>query len=60
WKMYVPYFAEMKQKNFVEPFIYYITQSDDNGEVMKWLAGNKDRVGDFLAWSKMYKWPQPE
>lgn len=57
WKVYMPYFIEMKQKNFVEPFVYYITQSDGNEETVKWLAGNKARVGDFLAWSRLYTWP---
>jgi tetratricopeptide (TPR) repeat protein len=60
WKFYAPYFMEMKQKNFVEPFVYYITQGDGNEETLKWLAGNKARVGDFLAWSKMYKWPESD
>jgi tetratricopeptide (TPR) repeat protein len=60
WKVYMPYFAEMKRRNFVEPFVYYITQSDGNEETLKWLASNKSRVGDFLAWSKFYKWPQAD
>jgi Tfp pilus assembly protein PilF len=60
WKYYVPYFNEMKQKKFVEPFVYYITQSDGNEETLKWLAANKARVGDFLAWSKLYTWPQAD
>jgi tetratricopeptide (TPR) repeat protein len=57
WKYYAPYFAELKQKNHVEPFVYYISQIDGNEETAKWLADNKNRVGDFLAWSKFYKWP---
>jgi hypothetical protein len=57
WKYYVPYFNEMKQKNYVEPFVYHITQSDGNEDTLKWLAANKARVGDFLAWSRLYKWP---
>lgn len=60
WKFYAPYFAEMKQKNYVEPFVYYIMQSDANEETVKWLAGNKARIGDFLAWSKLYQWPQAD
>ena len=60
WKYYVPYFNEMKQKSYVEPFVYYITQSDGNEETLKWLADNKARVGDFLAWSRLYKWPQAD
>jgi len=57
WRIYAPYFTEMKQKNYVEPFVYYISQTDDDEEIRKWLAGNRARVGDFLAWSKLYKWP---
>lgn len=60
WNFYAPYFAEIKQKNYLEPFVYYITQSDGNEETLKWLAGNKARVGDFLVWSKLYKWPQAD
>ncbi|HEV7743537.1 MAG TPA: tetratricopeptide repeat protein [Pyrinomonadaceae bacterium] len=60
WKYYVPYFNEMKQKNFVESFVYYITQSDGNEETLKWLAANKARVGDFLAWSRLYAWPRAD
>jgi predicted Zn-dependent protease len=60
WKFYVPYFTEMKQKNYVEPLVYYITQTDGNEETLKWLAGNKARVGDFLTWSKLYTWPHPD
>jgi len=58
WKFYAPYFIELKQKKFVEPFVYYISQADGNEETVKWLAANKARVGDFLAWSKLYKWPE--
>ena len=60
WKFYVPYFAEMKQKNYVEPFVYYISQSSGNEEALKWLAEKKGLVGDFLAWSKLYNWPQTD
>lgn len=60
WNFYVPYFNEMKRKNYVEPFVYYITQNDGNEETLKWLAANRARVGDFLAWSKLYKWPQAD
>jgi tetratricopeptide (TPR) repeat protein len=59
-KYYVPYFNEMKQKKFVEPFVYYITQSDSNEETLKWLAANKARVGDFLSWSRFYAWPRAD
>jgi len=60
WKFYVPYFAEMKQKNFVEPFVYYISQSDGNEETLKWLKSHEAQVGNFVAWSRLYKWPEAD
>ncbi len=56
WKFYAAYFLEMKQKNYVEPFVYYITQVDGKEENAKWLSANKIRVADFLAWSKSFEW----
>jgi len=58
WKYYVPYFSEMKQKKYVEPFYYYISRRNDDPEVKKWLDGNFRRVNEFLNWSKQYQWPR--
>jgi Tfp pilus assembly protein PilF len=58
WKFYVPYFSEMKKKNYVEPFVYYVNQSSGNEEVRNWLNNNKARVSEFLVWSKSYPWPK--
>lgn len=60
WKFYAPYFFEMKQKNYVEPFVYYIMQADGKEETANWLGSNKARVAEFLAWSKSFKWPDSE
>jgi tetratricopeptide (TPR) repeat protein len=60
WQFYVPYFNELKEKKHVEAFVYHIMQSDRKEETLEWLAANKTRVGDFLAWSKFYKWPQSD
>ena len=60
WNFYAPYFSEMKQKNYVEPFVYYINRSSGNPEVQKWLTDNKVRVNEFLAWSKGYAWPKAD
>ncbi len=58
WKYYVPYFTEMKSRNYVEPFYYYINRRSEDTEVQKWLAGNFRRVNEFLSWSKQYQWPK--
>ena len=57
WQFYVPYFNELKQKGYVEPFVYYINQTSSNQEVAKWLTSNKGKVDAFLAWSRGYRWP---
>jgi FOG: TPR repeat len=58
WKYYVPYFTEMKSRNYVEPFYYYINRRSEDAEVQKWLDGNFRRVNEFLNWSKQYQWPK--
>jgi hypothetical protein len=56
FKYYVPYFTELKKRNYVEPFYYYISRSSDNPEVKKWLDENSRQVDEFLNWSKQYQW----
>jgi Flp pilus assembly protein TadD len=56
WKYYIPYFIEMKKRKYVEPFAYYISQRSNLEGVEQWLAANKDRVTEFLNWSKSYQW----
>ena len=58
WKYYIPYFIELKERNYIEPFAYYISQSNNLDGVEKWLAANETRVNEFLAWSKSYQWPK--
>jgi len=59
WTYYMPYVVEMQQKNFVEPFVYYISQRTTIPGVREWLVANPDRVAAFLDWSKNYSWPRP-
>lgn len=54
---YLPYFAELKQKNFVEPFVYWSLQRAPVSGVREWLAANRGRVQAFLDWTKNYTWP---
>lgn len=56
WTYYRPYFAELKSRNLVEPFCYYIHQSANSAEVAKWLSQNAERVEQFLNWSQNYPW----
>ena len=58
WNYYRPYFVEMKTRNYVEAFCYYIHQSAGSAETSTWLAQNGTRVTEFLNWSKNYEWPK--
>jgi tetratricopeptide (TPR) repeat protein len=58
WKYYVPYFIEMKKRNHVEAFGYYISQRSNLAGVKEWLQANDSRVNDFLVWSKSFQWPK--
>jgi tetratricopeptide (TPR) repeat protein len=62
WKYYIPYFYEMKQRNYVEPFVYYIYQRQAINETAVWLENpkNRTRLDELLAWSKQYSWPAVE
>jgi tetratricopeptide (TPR) repeat protein len=56
-RQYLPYFAELKQKNFVEPFVYWALQRAPVSGVREWLDANRDRVQAFLDWTRAYRWP---
>lgn len=56
WDYYCPYFSEIANRRFAEPFAYYIAQSTKSDEVERWLTLNAERVREFLTWSKNYQW----
>ena len=56
WDYYVPYFTEMKDKNFVETFAYIAFASSDDPDVAKWLKANKSSIDKFYDWSKNFTW----
>jgi hypothetical protein len=56
WKYYVPYFIEMKEKNFVETFAYLAFASSDDETVLKWLNSHKSDIDKFYDWSKSFAW----
>lgn len=58
-RYYLPYYAEMSKRGYVEPFAYYILQSSGMPGVSEWLAQHHDKVSEFLTWSKKYSWPEP-
>ena len=56
WQYYIPYFIELKKRNYIEPFAYYISQSSNISGVPEWLQANEARVNEFVSWSKSYQW----
>jgi len=55
---YAPYFIELKQKNFVAPFVYFLCQRTNLTGVRDWLNANRARMQEFLAWNAAYAWPK--
>jgi tetratricopeptide (TPR) repeat protein len=56
---HAPYFVEMKRRNYVEPFVYWVSQRAPVPGVKEWITANEDRVREFLNWSSKYPWPKP-
>lgn len=56
WTYYVPYFGQLRERDFVEPFVYYVSQGVGMPGVQDWMASNKARIDAFLAWDKAYAW----
>ena len=57
WAYYVPYFIEMKDKNFIETFAYIAFATSGNPDVEKWLKAHKKEIDTFYEWSDQYTWP---
>jgi Tfp pilus assembly protein PilF len=53
---YIPFFVELKQRNYVEPFVYWASQRAPVPGVREWLTANRPRVGEFLDWAAKYDW----
>lgn len=57
WDYYVPYFLEMKRKDFVPAFTYFIRSAHTSQpEVQQWLEAHTAEVAAFREWSKNYEW----
>jgi tetratricopeptide (TPR) repeat protein len=56
WKYYAPYYIEMERQGLTEAFVYLISRSSEDKEVMGWLRANQEKVGELLTWSKGFSW----
>ena len=56
WTYYAPYYIEMERRGLTEAFVYLISRSSDDQEVMAWLNANREKIRELLNWSKAYTW----
>jgi hypothetical protein len=56
WDYYVPYFTEMKDKNFLTTFSYIAFASSGDPDVAKWLKAHTNELREFYEWSKGFEW----
>lgn len=54
---YLPFFVQLRQHNFVEPFVYWASQRAPVPGVTDWLKANESKVREFLDWASKYSWP---
>jgi tetratricopeptide (TPR) repeat protein len=57
---YLPFFSELKAKNFVEPFIYWSMQRAPVPGVRDWINAHQGEVREFVTWSRNYNWLKPQ
>ena len=58
WAHYVPYFAELKELGFTEPFVYHTHQIVAWDGIGEWIDANGEQMEKFLSWSRAYReWP---
>jgi hypothetical protein len=57
WTHYAAYFIELKEKNFVRPFVCWISQRAPVPGVREWLEANQPNLREYLDWTLQYKWP---
>ena len=55
-RYYVPYFVEMKEKNFIKTFAYIVYTTSGDPKVNSWLKMHTDELKQFYEWSKNFKW----
>ena len=56
WKTYVPFFIEMKKKDFVNVFAHIASITSGNEENIKWINDNQDKMKTFYEWVNAYEW----
>lgn len=53
---YVPFFVELKKKDFVTTACYVALTSSGKDDILGWQQKNKQKLTDFFDWFLGYKW----
>lgn len=56
-QFYVPFFAELKQRNYTDPFAHHIFMPSGNVMNEAWIQDHQPRIEAFHLWAEAYKWP---
>jgi tetratricopeptide (TPR) repeat protein len=56
--LYLPFFRELKQRNFVEPYVYWVSQRAPIQGIREWMRANDAKMREFLDWARQYPWPK--
>ena len=54
-RRYVPFLAALKQKGYIEPFVYWACARAPVRGVREWLQANEGHVREFRQWAASYK-----
>jgi tetratricopeptide (TPR) repeat protein len=54
WTYYLPYFKELRDKKFVQPFVYHVCQNGGVKDAREWIAAHRTDVQEFLEWDKAF------
>ncbi|MFH1049724.1 MAG: hypothetical protein V1779_02200 [bacterium] len=53
---FMPYFTELVENNFIEPFTYKIFSYNATDEINNWIKNNVTKMKEFIQWSDQYNW----
>jgi tetratricopeptide (TPR) repeat protein len=54
WTYYLPYFKELRDKKFVQPFVYHVCQNGGVPGAREWIAAHRADVQEFLDWDRAF------
>jgi predicted TIM-barrel fold metal-dependent hydrolase len=56
WKIYAPFFIEMKNKQLLNDFAHIASITTGNEQNIKWISDHQDKLKEFYTWFNDYTW----